>query len=95
MDKEEEKNLSHPTTDEPFDFKIDKTPSLWNQLRLAWRDFHLAKKKENKPEIKRFEILISNLLKELVPDEKHTEIFQLTIDEIPKKLLSSDLVEAN
>lgn len=91
MGKEEEK--THPTNDE---FSIDEKPSLWNQLRLAWRDFHVAKKKENKSEINRLEILISNLLKELkVHDEKQTEIFQLTIDEIPPKLLSGDQVEAN
>ena len=92
MGKEEEKNLSDATTAKLPDYTIDKTPSLWNQLRLAWRDFHVAKKKENKSEIKRFEILISNLLKELniKYDEKQTEIFQLTIDEIPNKLLSGD-----
>ena len=91
MGIEEAENLSDATA-KPTDFTIDKTPSLWNQLRLAWRDFHIAKKDENASEIKRFEILISNLLKELKIDydEKQTDIFQLTINKIPKKLLPGD-----
>ena len=83
----EEVNSSNADSPKLDDFKIDKTASIWNQLRLAWRDFHLAKKKEPKSETKRFEILISNLLKELginLNENQMAEIFQLTVDKIPK-----------
>ncbi len=74
---------------------IDETSSLWNQLRVAWRDFHIAKKKEKKSEseIARFEMIILELINALkISDEKKSEneqqsqlknIFNLTVDKIP------------
>ena len=68
-----------------FDYKIDKTASLWNQLRLAWYDYHYTKnqKTDGEKNSQTYVLLIDNLLKELKLDSKE-EFIKLTIDDIPE-----------
>jgi hypothetical protein len=96
MDEDEKKKSSQSAKTESH-IVIDKTASLWNQLRLAWADFHIAKNnKKPESETKRFEILISNLLNELGIHNIPPDIFQLIIplDKIPE-IRKGDQIEAS
>jgi len=96
MSKEAKKADSTNTDYKTDDYEIDKIASLWNQLRLAWIDFQSAKKDGS--ETKRLEILISNLLKELgihLDEPQTTEIFQLSIEVIPKPNYGGKSIETH
>ena len=88
----------------PLYFKIDKTASLWNQLRTAWIDFHKTKTESSAPatsqNVERFELLIENLLKQIdeeLVDEKHKpkKLYQLTVDKnsIPEAYYPNEIQE--
>lgn len=87
--KENEKKISKLS--EPEDYKIDNTSSLWNQLRQAWYDYHNTKNKLSSEDqgkvadsnLRRYEILIENLLKEL-GIESNPEVFKVTVDHVPE-----------
>lgn len=69
------------------DYTFDNTASLWNQLRIAWREYHLLKKKPDRSsdeQLQEFRILIGNLLDELGFEKSSSnEFFGVTIEDVP------------
>ena len=74
--KKSKKNKIKTQEEDSHDYKFDNTASLWNQLRIAWIEYHHIKKVQ-KPQISEnqktssdkqllgIETLIDNLLSEL------------------------------
>jgi len=96
MSKETKKADPANTAYRTDDYEIDKIASLWNQLRIAWIDFQSAKKDGS--ETKSFEMLISNILKELgihLDENQTAETFQLSTEGIPKPSYGGKSIETH
>jgi len=82
------KDKSKTEEGESQDYQFDNTSSLWSQLRIAWKEYHLVKKAQEPDSEKQLlgiKILINNLLDELnVTTSSSIKLFDITIEKVPE-----------